>query len=239
MNCIRGALFHRNFEFMYQQGKQGIFANHSSTSGLGTEVVYNGDLTFYSTYVYATYFCPSLRRIGKTGDGGKLVCVNAVPDPSNIVVYSIGSNNDFSFEKSIGDLYKGTSIFTFDCTKNFMTDLVPPGVKTFKICVGDEKRNDYRTFTGTLPLTNVSRIDILKVNIEGGELFFIPALMAYEFRPSLILIETHFTDMRFLDVLAPLLRAGYVPYALEQNFFCPFCAEFAFIYSPCSLTVQG
>jgi hypothetical protein len=244
MNCIRGALFHRNLELMYQQGsKRGIFANHSTTSGLGTEVVYNGDLTFYATYMYTAHFCSSLRRVGKTGDGGKFVCTRALSqNPSNdnnnnnIVVYSLGSYNDFSFEKGIGDLYKGASIFTFDCKITFNTESVPPGVTTFKICVGDEKRDDYRTFSGTLPLTNVSHIDILKVDIEGGETSVIPALLASQLRPTLLLLETHFTDLRLLDVLYPLSRAGYVPYALEQNFFCPFCAEFALIYSPCSLT---
>ncbi|KAJ3382646.1 hypothetical protein HDU92_004649 [Lobulomyces angularis] len=76
---------------------------------------------FFQKYWEPTFFCNFPKRIGKIGDGGKWVC-----NPKNILeykkkenkrvlVYSIGSNAEYSFEIGINMIFDGfTDIYTFD-----------------------------------------------------------------------------------------------------------------------------
>ncbi|CAF4216164.1 unnamed protein product, partial [Rotaria sordida] len=64
-----------------------------------------------------TIQCEFERRLGKNGDGGKWVCDIHRFGPmntTNILVYSLGSNGDFSFERAIKGLFSKAEIHTFD-----------------------------------------------------------------------------------------------------------------------------
>ena len=71
---------------------------------------------FYQNHYEPDFICQHEGRIGRLGDGGKWIC-----DPHRIamqdecLVYSVGSNNDFSFEESVlKDIGPHCEIHTFD-----------------------------------------------------------------------------------------------------------------------------
>jgi hypothetical protein len=64
-----------------------------------------------------SFTCLHERRIGGNGDGPKWVCDPHRIDPDNCLVYSFGSNNEFSFEEAIlRDISAKCEIHTFDPT---------------------------------------------------------------------------------------------------------------------------
>ena len=59
---------------------------------------------FYQNHYEPEFVCMHERRIGKLGDGGKWICdPHRIAKQDDCLVYSIGSNNDFSFEQAILD----------------------------------------------------------------------------------------------------------------------------------------
>jgi hypothetical protein len=86
--------------------------------------------------------CPSLRRVGGDGDGGKLVCgLEFIPDDESCVVYSLGGNNEWDFESGVVAATRQCAVHTFDCT--VAEPRVPPElagrVVFHKICLGTQK----------------------------------------------------------------------------------------------------
>jgi hypothetical protein len=64
-----------------------------------------------------SFTCTHERRIGGNGDGPKWVCDPHRIDPNRCLVYSFGSNNDFSFENAVtAEISAGCEIHTFDPT---------------------------------------------------------------------------------------------------------------------------
>jgi hypothetical protein len=64
-----------------------------------------------------SFTCQHERRIGGNGDGPKWVCDPHRIDPDSCLIYSFGSNNDFSFEESVlREISAKCEIHTFDPT---------------------------------------------------------------------------------------------------------------------------
>lgn len=58
--------------------------------------------TFYQNNYEPDFVCQHERRIGRLGDGGKWICdPHRISEQEDCLVYSVGSNNDFSFEQSV------------------------------------------------------------------------------------------------------------------------------------------
>ena len=166
---------------------------------------------------------PSIRclfeeRIGMIGDGGKHVC-----DPScllnkpDCVVFSIGSNNDFSFEEAIMPFCP--IIHTFDHTVAKPTP--PPGVIFHSVGVG---RRPYLNFHDLLVLANVSIVKILKIDIEGSEFDFFTskAVTLMKNHVQQILVEVHIGNQAITSVnnfVSLLTNAGFYPFSKEPNIF--------------------
>jgi len=71
---------------------------------------------FYQQHYEVDFVCQHERRIGKLGDGGKWICdPHRIAKQESCLVYSIGSNNDFSFEKAVlKDIGMHCEVHTFD-----------------------------------------------------------------------------------------------------------------------------
>ena len=93
--------------------------------------------------------CVRTERVGgAAGDGGKIVCVDALPVRADAaanaadggracLVYSLGSRLDFSFELDVVRRF-GCEVHTFDCTVGSpKVGTVPTGVAFHPWCVGD------------------------------------------------------------------------------------------------------
>ncbi len=117
-----------------------------------------------------TIHCEFEQKIG-VGDGGKWVCdihklkhINSTPP----LVYSLGSNGDFTFEKAIKQELPESEIHTFD--QNIY--MCPANVCIFhQVYLGDGLHDGSKSLHKILDDLNHRErdIDILKVDIEGSE----------------------------------------------------------------------
>ena len=71
---------------------------------------------FYQNHYEPDFVCRYERRIGKLGDGGKWICdPHRIAQQKDCLVYSVGSNNDFSFEEAVlREIGPHCEIHTFD-----------------------------------------------------------------------------------------------------------------------------
>lgn len=125
---------------------------------------------FFQNNWEPTIQCEFERRIGNAGDGGKWVCDihRFGTNDTKILVYSLGSNGDFSFEQAVKKEFPNAEIHTFDMGLY----QCPLNVCTFhQLRLGDGKNGTSKTLQMIInDLGHQKRtIHILKVDIEGSE----------------------------------------------------------------------
>ncbi|CAF2494612.1 unnamed protein product [Rotaria sp. Silwood2] len=133
---------------------------------------------FFQNNWEPTIQCEFERRVGNSGDGGKWACDIhrfGSMNTTNILVYSLGSNGDFSFEQAIKRLFPNAEIHTFDMGLY----QCPPNVCSFhQVRLGSGKNDSSKSLQMIVnELGHQKRqIHILKVDIEGSEFNFFEEL---------------------------------------------------------------
>lgn len=162
-----------------------------------------------------TMSCSFAQRVGPMGDGGKWVCnPHVIQNPCT--VFSIGSNNDFSFESAIHELLPQCAIYTFDHTTDGSNH--PPYVQFIRRGLGSADNGDgIITLAQMMRLVNhTTSIDILKIDCEGCEYSTYEQFLTLDVRQ--ILMEIHFTDPRTShSMFKDLTSNGYVIVHKEPN----------------------
>ena len=158
--------------------------------------------------------CSRLVRLGNGGDGGKIACRVAPPAAKPCLIYSVGSNNDFSFEVAAHGMYPQCEIHTFDPTVDFPR---PPSFVTF-----------HQT---TVPLTPPGPLFMLKMDCEGCEYADLPFLAPEAMQ---IFVEVHPCLTRSVDrdrVLLETLARTHTLFSREHNThgIRPGCMELSWI----------
>ena len=189
---------------------------------------------FFTSNWEPTFHCTHGRRVGAKGDGGKWVC-----DPYrykqhfDCLIYSVGSNGEFSFEIEMKNLLPHCQIHTFDskpytCPANVCTfhqitfgdGITPPNSKTWSTVI-HELHHESRS------------IDVLKIDIEGGEYTFFPLLWnsTKSAHPQQILVEVHPTNVTRIHRFFNQFRSNdYVIVSKENNIIAgPYFFEYAFL----------
>ncbi|KAI9033166.1 methyltransferase domain-containing protein [Hyaloraphidium curvatum] len=115
--------------------------------------------------------CGIERRIGRPiGDGGKWTCFRALARPGEpCLVYSVGSNYDFTFEASVRKHGQDCEIHTFDPTTDLETSrqrAEPLGVSFHPLFWGNQS---VESIISSLNHTSRPRLDVLKIDCEGCE----------------------------------------------------------------------
>lgn len=76
------------------------------------------------------------------------------------------------------------------------------------------------------------RLDVLKMDIEGGEYEVLPVMLASGIRVTQMQIEFHGQDRDTLyNLLVAMLDHGYRLFHSEPNLHCNACYELAFIHN--------
>eukprot|EP00123_Amoebidium_parasiticum_P006735 comp17626_c0_seq1/m.17336 comp17626_c0_seq1/g.17336 ORF comp17626_c0_seq1/g.17336 comp17626_c0_seq1/m.17336 type:complete len:367 (-) comp17626_c0_seq1:472-1572(-) len=144
-----------------------------------------------------TFSCPYERRLGHWGDGGKWICnPHRIKRPA--IVYSLGSNNDFSFELAMHQHFaKQVELHTFD----FGYPVGKPGfVNYHQYFISADDRNatlrnrvPHKTIKTIMQELGHEHIDIFKIDIEGSEMeVLLPLLERGMFPPvDQMQIELH------------------------------------------------
>lgn len=194
------------------------------------------------------FTCLHERRVGRWGDGGKWVC-----DPHRIarraehshqpcLVYSVGSNNDFSFEEAVlRDVSPTCEIHTFDPTIGDHPSNLPANGKIsfhpWGLAQADS--GDFKTMaTIRTELGHVHRqVDILKIDCEGCEWDTYKSWFDnVDVPPRQILIELHkgtegSSPVMAMEFMRHLKDRGYVIFHKEPNTLgcLGSCIEYAFV----------
>jgi len=170
-----------------------------------------------------SYTCTAIGRMGCPGDGGKWVC-----DPHHFlkldscVVYSVGSNNEFSFEEAVHLFNPKCEIHTFDPLTS-PPDRKPEFVHFHPWRLGSHDSYLESTFTIQTIMHHLghTNITILKADCEGCELdsFSIPSFPPAKGAIQQILVEVHFDGQpehvhNFFNFLS---SRGYAIFSKEPN----------------------
>ncbi|UJR33604.1 hypothetical protein I4U23_021041 [Adineta vaga] len=197
----------------------------------------------YENYFRKNWFpdfqCSNEKLIGQ-GDGGKWACnIERLKSKSSCLIYSMGSQGDFSFERHAHELLPHCSIHTVDmrlyeCPKEYCT------FHQARLGDGQNGSISLRQLMTQLNQTN-SEIDILKIDIEYGEYSFLHSFFSNndinrKLQPVYIrqiLIEIHLDRTRILETnsLFHLLNSqNYVLFHKELNPGFPYYAcEYALL----------
>ncbi|KAI9346501.1 methyltransferase domain-containing protein [Obelidium mucronatum] len=124
------------------------------------------------------------RSIGgaPTDDGSYWTCIDHIKhtEPECAIV-SFGSNGMWAWESELLTLTASNcQIHTFDCTADYVS---PHANITFhKLCLGAEDKvidgKTYKTWNSIISILGVSRIEYLKIDVEGYEWIVLPQIMS-------------------------------------------------------------
>jgi hypothetical protein len=198
-------------------------------------------------------------RVGRLGDGGKWVS-DPQALPVGAVLYSFGICDDISFDAEMAGRF-GCEVHMFDpapgVNSNFVGftqgstcgtgrlfyhDLgIGPASDDPKTCWDltlDGKKCEVKDLATIARTLGHSRVDILKLDIEGGEFVALtPALQQGVFEGlgiRQLLVEVHLYDddqfLRFVRFIGDMKQHGYEIFRKEFNPYCgQRCAEFSFL----------
>ena len=128
---------------------------------------------FYQNHYEPDFVCQHERRIGKLGDGGKWICdPHLIVKQEKCLVYSVGSNNDFSFETFVQkDISTNCEIHTFDFGDYAKGAKEAGGVQYHQVGVGIDNPPRFKSIkTLVKELGHENRIiDVFKIDCEGCE----------------------------------------------------------------------
>jgi len=195
------------------------------------------------TLYESTYECNMGEdRIGLPGEGGKWICgVSNLLQKPKCVVYSMGSNGQHDFEDDIM-AYTECEIHTFDMD-DYSKAFKGTRVHFHKSKIGDGK-DGTQSITGWMKELNHTYIDVLKIDIEGGEYPAFEELLTHNPVPWIgqVLIEIHLLGINFpgltqeqkyeqidknLRLIEQINNLGLVQFHREDNPYGGAC-EYAF-----------
>ena len=196
------------------------------------------------------WVCENEERLGEAsysiGDGPKFVCAaETLANYDRCIVYSIGSDWDFSFEKAIHQRAPNCEIHTFDGTMDLSERPLPVGLEPSKIhfhnwnivAKADAPCKDISCKTYETTKIALGHMDagltMLKIDCEFCEYSVLPEILAIDGRVAQILIEMHGADpSRIVNLFSTLQALGLMIFHKERNHWgCSGwrCVEFSLI----------
>jgi len=138
---------------------------------------------FFQDNYEPTFSCRFEQRLGINGDGGKWICdVYRLKQLKSCLIYSLGSNGEFSFENETKRNLPDCDIHTFDLKEFNCTDICT--FHQVKIGNGLNGTKTLRMIMSELNHTG-RYLDILKIDVEGSE---------YEFFDDLFNTTDHLSE---------------------------------------------
>jgi hypothetical protein len=164
------------FDNIHQTEGQGLKNRISNTPDCANDCGPSSAIAWYQDNWEPAFTCQQERRIGRWGDGGKWVCdpYRITQNKQSCLVYSVGSNNDFSFEEGVWqDVSSECEIHTFDPTIGNHPSNLPVGknIRFHPWGLAPENDGADKTLSSIIQeLGHTGRdIDILKIDCEGCE----------------------------------------------------------------------
>lgn len=185
---------------------------------------------FYKSVKMEAY-CEKNERIGGKGDGGKQVC-NAKAVKNDCTLLSLGLHNQIDYDKAIHEATGGRC-------KILGADMDAQNDRTQK----SYNEMNGQIFVGKIPVeltipemllkSGRNEVELLKIDIEGGEVIGLEPLIK-EYFVCQIMIELHGQKpIEHLDMLRIMARYGFRIFNVEPNPFCGKCCEYSLINELC------
>jgi len=175
--------------------------------------------------------CESEERIGYPigsypGDGHKWVCAEVV-NQEKCLIYSIGVNGEVSFDQEAKLRWPNCEIHAFDTDSSSAPKLEQAGVIFHPEYVTDIME----TMTKYNHVEKFEWIDILKVDIEGGEWNIIPAALKKGVKFKQLQVELHSPNKIALKEWFTLMESyHYRVFHQDANYYCGPCMEYSLVY---------
>jgi FkbM family methyltransferase len=202
--------------------------------------------------------CITTERIGRRGDGGKWLC-NPTELKRPCLVYGVGVGDDISFDREMASRF-GCEVHLFDPTpsvvKRFGDLKQGQRLGEGSICFhpwglgpvsGDPAKArelniegsacEVKTLDEIATALGHTKIDVLKIDIEGGELTVLPDMLKRSLFAKLqiaqLLVEFHAFEKgdfpKIANLVVELEAAGLLLHRKELNpYDASQCAEYAF-----------
>lgn len=189
-----------------------------------------------------------MKRWGNLGDGGKWIC-GVENLKKGCVIYSLGSRNEYDFEEA---MLENTPclIHTFDCTVDGRS--VSKRHTFHKFCIGKSERAQvdpmFITYEQAIEEYSHSQVDLLKMDIEGGEFDVFSGWSESDAKlPLQVSFELHYADLFAMKagvgswgreklsslhltiLFAHITNLGYAIVFKEDNPGCQHCSEFTIL----------
>lgn len=150
------------------------------------------------------------------------------------MVYSFGGHLNAQFEEELHRIVP-CEIYTFDPTSNATEGQVRKGLHFYRYGLGggdfESEIGPLKTLASIMHMLNHTSIDILKIDIEGGERDAFEQLGRDGF-PPIGQMQIEFHSEFFYDIMPIILNASFQIFHTEMNSMCDYCAEYAFIKYP-------
>lgn len=183
--------------------------------------------------------CPSAVRVGPAGDGGKWIC-NPWMVSEPCIVYSMGINNQTEFESHLFNVTKNRCRFYCFDEDNENLNSFKSFNGTFKQWKISKETNENKSEWAILDIVkyfNHTKIDFLKIDIEGAEYDSLPPLLRSEFvitgKICQIMIELHTYVNWWRRIHLHFEEAGFLKFHSEANPLCRQCTEYSYIHQTC------
>ena len=168
-------------------------------------------------------------RAHSVGDGPKFVCgAEMLRQELNCVVYSIGSNRDFTFEEAVIKAAPNCAVHTFDGTVNLTEEplpRLPNGIKFHNFNVAADCTTELEQEYPTKCVENIlhelnhhgQRVTWLKIDCEGCEYDVIPKILD-RIHVDQVLIEVHGVDAQSVrSLFRKFSDSGLYVFHKERN----------------------
>jgi hypothetical protein len=204
--------------------EQALVKLHFHQQQIARQVITNDIIgrAFFQRNWEPSLSCTALARMGCPGDGGKWVC-----DPhrylgEHCLIYSFGSNDEFSFEDAVHHFNPRCEIHTFDpvvsqpVNKPSYVQFHPWGMGAH-----DSAADSIYTLPTIMSQLGHTNVSILKIDCEGCELdaFDTPGFPSHSGTVQQILMEVHFDGKpeRMHRLFNFLADSGYAIVSKEAN----------------------
>jgi FkbM family methyltransferase len=236
-----------------------LFTNAKSATLSHLEKVWYERAVKKTVRATATVYCNKEMRVGTSGDGGKWVC-NPRQLRKGCVVYGVGTGDEYSFDTQMAARY-GCEVHMFDPAPSVIKALASfatrrtagEGSMTFHpwglgpvndspehgmALILEDTRCETKRLDEIARRLGHERVDVLKMDIEGGEWPLLDDILARDLLRKLhvaqLQVEFHiywFGEAkveRLKRLINRLDRLGYVVFHKELNP-AGCCAEYAFV----------
>ncbi|VDD96829.1 unnamed protein product [Enterobius vermicularis] len=189
---------------------------------LGNRTALRGLL--YNTLVPEA-LCPLKVRLGNIHDGGKWICNPWKIPKQNCSVYSLGINNEISFD---------VALQTFHQRQPVLRKLLKNNADFKKAVIGvrEDRRYDQYNLLTLAKRNGDKKIEILKMDIEGAEHYVLPYILK-GIAVCQILVEIHADVIGVAGLLRVLGKANFYLFSYEVNGYFFEFAEYSFIHRDC------